>query len=401
MKNNQNTMKMKKFLSMFAFALMSVMVFTACDDDDNNEPTPQPVDVSEGVFIVNSGNAYSQIDGSLTYINTTTSTASQSVFQSANGRSLGGTVNDAVVYGSKLYIVATDENTVEVVDRTTLKSIRQLSTTSLMGAEKGLQPRHLLAYDGKVYVSAYGASTSTATDGSAVGYVAAIDTTTYAATTYAVGSYPEGMAANDGIVYVANSSYGNGVNPSISAINTATGTVTQIKDALITNPVGLSYVAGALYILDSGLYDASWNQSGQGVRKYENGTVTKIADATLMATYYKKVNDGVAAQAYIYMVNAPYTYPSTPVTYSVYDITAGTTSTFIDGSDIFSPGAIGVDPVTGKVYITSYVKSEYGSADYNANGYVVEYSAAGTKTARYDTGVGPSAVAFNTAVVYE
>lgn len=394
-------MKMRKFLSMFAFALASVMVFTACDDDDNNEPTPQPVEVSEGVFIINTGNAYNSIDGSLTYINTTTGAVTQSAFMAKNGRSLGGTVNDAVVYGSKLYIVSTDENTVEVVDRNTLQSVRQLSTTTLMGTDKGLQPRHLLAYDGKVFVSAYGASANGATDGTAVGYVAAIDTTTYAATTYAVGSYPEGMAANDGIVYVANSSYGNGTNPSISQINISTGTVTEIKDNLITNPVGLSYVAGALYILDSGLYDASWNQTGNGVRVYKNGTVTKIADATMMATYYKKVSDGIAAQAYIYMVNAPYSYPTTTPTYSVYDISAGTTTTFVDGTDIASPCGMGVDPVTGKVYLTSYVMGEYGYADYNANGYVCEYTADGTFVKKYTTGVGPAAVAFNTGVVYE
>lgn len=386
---------------MFALALAGVMTFTACDDDDNGNTEPTPVDVSEGVFIINTGNAYNNIDGSLTYINTSTGAATQSAFKAKNGRSLGGTANDAVVYGSKLYIVATDENTVEVVDRSTLQSIRQLSTTALMGAEKGLQPRHLLAHDGKVYVSAYGASANSATDGSAVGYVAAIDTATYAATTYAVGSYPEGMAANGGTVYVANSSWGNGVNPSISAINTSTGAVTEIKDALITNPVSLAYVNGALYILDSGLYDASWNQTGQGVRKYENGTVTKIADATMMAVGGVGVTRTSAVEPYIYMVNAPYTYPSTPVTYSVYSVGSGQTSTFTDGSDIASPCGMGVDPVTGNVYITSYVMGEYGYADYNANGYVVEYDAWGTKLNRYETGVGPSAVAFNTAVMYE
>lgn len=392
---------MKKILSMFAIAVIGVSLFTACNDDENSEPLPNEVEVSEGVFVVNAGNAWSNIDGSLTYINTGTGGVTQNAFMAVNGRSLGGTPNDAVVYGSKLYIVSTDENTVEVVDRVTLKSIKQLSTTTLMGADKGLQPRHLLANNGKIYVSTYGASASTATDGSAVGYVAAIDTATYAATTYAVGSYPEGMAANGSIVYVANSSYGNGKNPSLSRIDTEYGTVGEITDELITNPVSLAYVNGALYILDFGTYDASYNQSGQGVRKYQNGIVTKIADATMMATYYKKVSDGTAAQAYIYMVNAPYTYPSKPVTYSVYNLATETTSTFIDGSDIASPCAIGVDPVTGSVYITSYVMGESGYADSNANGYVVEYSATGTKLNRYDTGVGPSAITFNTAVKYE
>lgn len=389
---------MKKLLSMMAYAAMGVMLFTACDDDNDTPYVPTPVTVAEGVFVLNAGNAYSNIDGSLTYINSTTGEVTQNAFAAVNGRSLGGTPNDIVVYGSKLYIVCTDENTVEVADVNTLKSVKQIKTTELMGAEKGLQPRHLLAAEGKVYVSAYG---TTAQDGSTTGFVAAIDTASYAATTYAVGAYPEGMTYCDGKVYVANSSYGYGIAPSISTIDVASGTVATITDELITNPVSLCTMGSTVYILDSGLYDANWNQSGQGVRKLQGGHVTKIADATMMAGYYSKLNDGVAAEAYIYTVNSPYTIPATTVTYGVYNATAGSEGTFCDGSAIESPCAIAADPVTGHVYITSYVMGQYGYANYSAAGYVCEYSADGTFVKRYEAGVGPSAMAFKTSVRYE
>lgn len=394
---------MKKFLSLFAIAAMSLTFFTACDDDDDKPYTPTAVDVSEGVFVICSGNKSNAIDGSLTYINTTTGAATQSAFMAANGRSLGLTANDALVYGSKLYIAVTNENTLEVVDRTTLKSIKQIKTTELMGAEKGLNPRHLVAYNGKVYLSTYGTEPSYPYDGSVKGYVAAIDTTSYTATTYQVGAYPEGMAVSDGTLYVACSSYGTGTAPSISGLNLSTGSVTEFTDALITNPIQIEALNGALYILDSGLYDASWNQSGQGVRKLENGVVTKIADATMMAVSNKSITRDVANTPMIYMINNPYTYPSTPVTYSVYNISTGETSTFIDGSDVYSPNGISVDPVTGKVYILSYNENpdRPGYAGYSLPGYVNEYSASGTFLKKYDTGVGPTAITFNTAVKYE
>lgn len=392
---------MKKLLSMFAIAMAGVSLFTACDDDDDTY-TPTAVNVSEGVFVVCSGNMSNSIDGSLTYINTTSGTATQSAFKNANGRSLGLTANDALVYGSKLYIVVTNENTVEVVDRTTLKSVQQIKTTELMGAEKGLNPRHLVAYNGKIYLSTYGTEPGYPADGSIKGYVAAIDTTNYAATTYQVGAYPEGMAVSDGKLYVACSSYGTGTAPSIAAVDLTTGTVTDFTDPLITNPIQIEAVYGALYILDSGLYDANWNQSGQGVRKLENGTVTKIADATMMAVSQKTIARTSVVYPVIYMVNNPYTYPSTPVTYSVYSIGSGETATFIDGSDIFSPNAINVDPVTGNVYILSYNKNpDTGYAGYSLPGYVNEYSSFGTFIKKYDTGVGPTAITFNTGVKYE
>lgn len=74
-----------------------------------------------------------------------------------------------------------------------------------MGTDKGKQPRRLAAGGAYVYLSTFD------------GYVAAIDTTEYtAAKIYQVGSYPEGMACDNGNLYVANSDYGQGINPSIS-----------------------------------------------------------------------------------------------------------------------------------------------------------------------------------------
>ena len=382
---------MKKILSLFAIALMGVSLFTACSDDDNN-PTDSSVqtDFSNGIFIVNSGNQSKNIDGTLTFIDNNTGNTLQKCFQTVNGRSLGLTVEDAVTYGDKMYIVVTQENTVEVVDSKTLKSIKQLKTTDLMGAEKGSKPRNIVAYKGKVYVSTYATATTSQEDGSVKGCVAAIDTTDFSTTTYEVGAYPEGMAVNNGKLYVANSSYGNGKAPSISEIDLASGTVNEIKDPLITNPVSITAVNGVLYILDSGLYDASWNQSGQGVRTYSNGKFAKLADATAMA-----VN---ADATKIYLINNPYTNPATAITYSVYDTKTGKTSRFIDGSNVYSPTGISVDPKTGHIYIISYNEDpDTKKAAYSLPGYVNEYDSNGSFIKKYDTGVGPNAIKFTSA----
>lgn len=388
---------MKKFLSFFAIAAMSMTLFTACDDDDDN-PTLQPVNVSEGVIFVCSGNQSKSIDGSITYVNTSTGETTLSAFKTVNGRALGLTANDALVYGSKMYIVVTKENTVEVVDRATLKSIKQIKTTELLGEEKGLQPRHLTAYNGKIYLSTYGTSVGWGEDGYGTieGYVAAIDTTSYSATTtYKVGAYPECMTVSGNKLYVANSSYGTGLAPSISEIDLSTGNVESITNSLIQNPVGIATGSdGAVYIQDSGSYDASSNQVGAAIIKYANGTFSKACDATAMAMN----GDGTS----IYVINAPFSYtnPASPA-YNVYNVSTGSVSTFTDGADVASPTAIGVDPVNGKVYILSYALGETGYADYYTNGYAVEYSSTGSKLNRYTTGTGPTAVAFNTSVKYE
>lgn len=360
------------------FLTLCVSLFTSCDDDDDY--VPQPVNISNGAYIFNEGNYYSQIPGSVTYIDYSTYSVSQNVFNSANGRVLGNTPNDAVMYGSKIYVAATDDHIVEVIDKSTMKSLYTLHTDQVMGTDKGTQPRCLVANEGKVYVSTY------------CGYVAAIDTTSYNITnTYQVGSYPEGMAVLNGTLYVANSDWGNGKNPSISQINLSTGAVTTLTNELITNPVSFAVVNGELYFLDSGLYDASYNQTGAGVRKISGSTVTKVIDATLMAAYGSK----------IYTCNAPYSYPAVTPTYSVYDTSTGST-TSLNITDIYSACSMAVDPVTGNLFITSYTEDpDTGYAGYSIDGYVNIYSNDGTFIRKCTTGVGPGTIVFNTGVKYE
>lgn len=372
---------MRKFLSMFAIVALCGLAFVSCSDDDDMTPPPTPVTVTDGVFVVNAG-TIGNIPGSLTYIGSDGSVTQKAFANANNGMSLGDTPNDAVVNGSKLYIVVNGDNIIWVLDKNTLKIDRQLSTTELMGEDKGKQPRHLLASGQYVFVSTYD------------GYVAAIDTTTYEATVYQAGSYPEGMAISNGSLYVANSDYSLGQKPSISVINLNSGTTTDIKDELITNPQSFAVMSDAIYFLDYGSYDASYNQTGAGIRKVVNGEITKVADATLMAA---NTNNGK-----IYIINAPYSYPATPVTYSVYDTTTGKTTQFITGDNIDSPAAIAVDPVNGDVYITSYVVDpDTGYAGYSIDGYVNRYTADGTFVSRNDVGVGPITITFNYNTVYE
>ena len=372
---------MKKLLSIAAMAAISVSVFTACSDDGTPGPDPSPVNAGEGVFVVNAG-TMGNIPGSLTFIGNDGGTL-QDAFAKANNMALGYTPNDAIVYGSKLYIVVNGDNRVWVVDRRKLNVLKQISTTALMGSDKGNLPRRIVAAGGNVYISTFD------------GYIAAIDTTDYTMTAcYAAGSYPEGMAVANGKLYVANSNLGQNKNPSISEIDLATGNVTDHKDALITNPVSIATVGGAMYVLDSGWYDDNWAQHDAGIRKIENGTIEKLADATFMAAD--------ALGGLVYYVNSAYGAEGATVTYSVYDTRTGGTRQFITGDGVDSPAAIAVDPVNGDVYISSYrINPDTGYADYTADGYVNRYRADGTFVARYDAGVGPTALAFNYHMTYE
>ena len=153
----------KSFLAMVALLVSAPLFFTSCNDD--NGPSFHYEVVSDGAFIVNSGNMYSSIDGSLTGINYASNVAMQKVFAANNGgQSLGSTPNDGLVYGDKMYVVVDGSNTVEVINKKSMQRIKQIKTTELLGAAEGKSPRHIIAGNGHIFFTTYG------------GYVAAVDT---------------------------------------------------------------------------------------------------------------------------------------------------------------------------------------------------------------------------------
>lgn len=386
---------MEKNLYLLAALATGAIFFAACDSNDDPAP-PTPVEVSNGAFVVNSGNFSGNVDGSLTYFDYSSNTATNGAFANANGRSLGRTANDALAYGSKLYIVVDGENTIEVVDKTTLRSIKQIKTTELLSETKGKSPRHIAASDGKVYVTTYGESmvdyeTYTAKGN---GYVAAIDTANFGlARTYTVGAYPEGIAIHGGYAYVANSyySYGSNGDAYISQVDLSSGSEAKIQGEDVLNPVAVSVVNNDIYFLDYGQYDASWNQKDAGVRKIAaGGTVTRVIDATSM----------YADDAHIFVINAP--YGSGETTYSVYNAKSSTPATLTLSEQPFSPACIGADPVTGHIFIASISKDpETGRANYRIPGYVNEYDADGNLVQSFACGASPQAIVFNTGIAYK
>ena len=379
---------MKKYLFSFAVLAMGMSLLTACSNDDDDAPQKHLVDVSNGMFLVGSGNKSAGIDGNVSYIDYAKGVSTANAFKAVNGKSVGKTANFITSYGSKLYIVVDGEATIWVCNKQTLKIEKQLSTIELLGEKDGLSPRCAVGYDGKLYFACYGKSL----DGDN-GIVAAIDTVNFAKQqTYTVGSYPNGVALCGGYLFVTNSDYGMCTKPSLSKIDLKSGVVTEIKNEAITNPMEILTVDNAVYFLDYGTYDANWNQTGAGVRKVTlDGQVTKVVDGTAMGSDGKK----------IYTVNAP--YGAGTITYPIYDIATGETTTW-EPKGIFSPALIAADPVTGNVFVVSYQENpdKPGKAGYALASYTNQYDAQGNLVKKYEnTATGPISVVFNTGVKYE
>ena len=382
---------MKKYLLGLAVLLMGTAVMTSCDPAKDYPETYLQV-YSTGAYVVNSGNMYSKIESSLTAIDYASSTATQNVFKAANGRSLGNTANDGIVYGNKIYLAVDQSNTIEVIDKNTKKSIKQIKTTELLGNAEGAEPRHIIADGGKVYFTTYG------------GYVAAVDTTSFALQKkWQVGSYPEGLVIGKGNLYVANSNYGAG-GGNISCINLSNDNVETKNIEGVNNPTSIYNAAGLLYVLDNPVYGPAPDYAATGENSlrtvsFAEGKSQKVADGN----YAVCVTTGAATTArtsvevvrpHFFVLNTP--YGGTP---SVSVLVAGSTQAqAMTLSEMpVSPCGIFADPLNGHIFVLSYKMGDNGYADYNGNGYVVEYDSAGQKQHEYATGVGSCAMFFDSA----
>ncbi len=378
---------MKKYLLGLAVLLMGTAVMTSCDPAEDYPETYLQV-YSTGAYVVNSGNMYSNIESSLTAIDYASSTATQNVFKAANGRSLGNTANDGIVYGNKIYLAVDQNNTIEVIDKKTKQSIKQIKTTDLLGNAEGAEPRHIIADGGKVYFTTYG------------GYVAAVDTTSFALQKkWPVGSSPEGLVFGNGNIYVANSNYAAG-GGNISCINLSNDNVETKNIEGVNNPTGIYYAAGLLYVLENPVYGPAPDYVPTGENSlrtvnFAEGKSQKVADGN----YAVCVTPGATtrmqvARPYFFVLNAP--YGGTP---SVSVLAAGSTQpqAMTLPEMPVSPCGIFADPLNGHIFVLSYRLGDNGYADYNGNGYVVEYDSAGQKQHEYETGVGSCAMFFDSA----
>ena len=367
---------MKSKIFTLALLSMAVLSLTSCDKENAEEKQEHEMfNYTAGAYVLNDGNLAGGIAGSLDYIVPTgegSYAIKNGVFGAVNKRTLGGTPNDVIVYGSKMYICSTDENRVEVVDKNTVKAL----------APSGIsitQPRRFACGGGAVYVTSFD------------GTVSKIDTLSYkvVAKTEKIGEQLEGIAYVDGSLYVCNSCKNLGnwkyeYYTDLVQVDAAAMKKTSVVK-VNTNPTQVLTDGSSLYVLSQGNY----GDVKAAVEKVDVKTkaVTHLTSAANMALYAEKL--------YLYSIDYANNYAVKAFTY---DLKTGTTADLPLASYIEYPASINVDPNSGMIYFGSYQKGQYG-ADYAKPGYMMVFKADGTVVGKYGTGVGPTHMAFNTATM--
>lgn len=356
-----------KQLKLLAIGLMAALAFTACSDDDGPTFTTDPVEQMSGAYVINQGNYYGGVDGTMDRLALTAdSTYTQGVFSAANGQSLGSSPQGAVVYGSRIYVPMYAENLVWVMDKTTARIVASIQTN---------EPEAICAAEGYVFVS------------NNDGYVSRIDTLTHAIDSHeAVGPNPAQMCTTGGKVYVSISdgyNYGNGYADGcrVAEIDALTGK--KVKDIAVgVNPGPIAADAdGRVFVVCRGNYadiaSAVWSIQPGATEGSE------LAPASLIAV------NGTT----LYVVNSVTDWGTnqTVVDFKTYDTTTGNlrADDFLAGQPKTpAPQAININPQNGDIYVCS----DRSSAEYDKPGLLYIYKADGTHLKTYATGIHPMGV---------
>lgn len=171
------------------YFFIALLFLTSCKKE-TTEDTPLSNNLKNGILVLNEG-LFQHNNSSLSWVDLSTNEVTNDVFLDKNSRPLGDTGNDMIVYGGKIYIAVTGSSTVEVLEKKTLKSVKQIQFNY---NNQSQEPRKLAFHEGNVFVSSFD------------GYVSVIDTASLNINKrIKVGRNPEGICVSNQSLYVANS----------------------------------------------------------------------------------------------------------------------------------------------------------------------------------------------------
>ena len=349
---------MKKFVFSLLAILAVLPLLVSCSDfkvEDNDDDTPQGP-ASYGLYVLNSGLMDSN-NSELTYFNMLTSAVSTNVFSKANGKGLGDSANDIIVYGSKMYVAVTGSAMVFVTDLDG-KIVKEIS---LSGESSKLAPRQLMADGGKVYVSYR------------EGYVGAIDTTSFEVRKAQVGPYPEGMACAGNKLYVA-------ITDANNYPNLANRVQVLDKSSLeLVKEIEVGYNPQTFHkISDDIMYLVCWGDYAANPAMLQK--INTNTDEVTTIEGVVPTSMAVADEGIIYILSTGYDENwNQQIKYYQYNIDKERIEKeFVSSSDVPDGYCIAWDPVSKYIFI--------GSSDYISNGDVYILSQEGRILYKFDTG---------------
>jgi YVTN family beta-propeller protein len=346
-----------RFTNLFLF----ILLLSSCKKE---QPQPNTPDVlSNGILVLNEG-LFQQNNSSISWIDLTTDAVTSDLFLNTNGRLLGDTGNDMKVYGGKIYVVVNNSNTLEILNKRSGKSIKQIS---MMNGGNGKQPRSIAFYGGKAYITCYD------------GFVDVLDTASLSIVQrIQVGSNPEGLAVSGNKLFVSNS---GGLNyPSVDSTLSVIDLTTHQEITRVTvgkNPGGVKAdAAGDVYVIARGNYGSIPSR----MVKVDPSTLA-TQTFTFDASSLERMGDHFLITYFNYSNNTSQVKLFNTITETL------ESDNFLSTTGITTLYGVRYDPVRNKIYCLD-------AMSYTNTGYVRQYSSTGMLEKNFHVGLNPSKLIF-------
>lgn len=339
-------------------ALASSILFVSCSNDDDNEKNEPEVPLGNydnGVLIVNEGNGAA---GTISFLSDDFMTVGQDIFGDVNpGQGVGGYVQSIFFDENRAFVVSNGSNKITVVNRYTFEVIGKIETGFNV-------PRYGVVENGKAYVTNLGSFSDLTDD-----FISVINLSTLSIeSTIAVNGIAEKILSENGKLYVANGSYGEG--SSITVINAATKTIESTIDVGIS-PNSMDKEDGFLYVLCGNYTD---NSKLVKINLATNSKVSEIIMTDLISAQNLNINENKI----YFTVNS-----------SVYK--ENLSSTTISSTPLFTSTATtlyGFGVQNGKIFVGD-------AKDFASDGEVFIYTSTGTLEKQINVGLNPNGFYFN------
>jgi hypothetical protein len=356
MKKYFNVLKQSFYLLLFA------LVFTACEKDD---PIPSSVNLGDlGQDMIAYGSKlYVSVNGS----------SRITIFDLNKPAESGPGVfilNQGTWGENNAYLSYYNFQTGKLqFDITTTR--QPLKSIDLLNGKEPREPRYLASYNGKVYVTTYD------------GNVIRIDTTSLTQDGITpVGSNPEGIAATNGKLYIANSGGTNYPNfdNTLSIVDIATFKEEKVLTVGLNPFIVRTDNYGNVYLT----YKGNYGDSPGGFQKIDTKT-NVITDIAIPANQEFTIAGDLL---YFYGVtyNPDYSTNNTIGIYNVKTEQSVTNQFITDNTKFSTPYGIGVNPKNSDVYIAD--------TDYSNPGIVYVFGSDGKKKNTINAGINPCKFVF-------
>lgn len=340
---------MKKILSLLcACALMGL---TSCSDEEHDGPTPTPTTPS-GFYVINQGNIYSGISGSLSFGDGQAFTS-----EITTNMLLGDTPQNGVILGKNLYIPCYGSSDLAVIDTESHSVVQRIRLN---------QPQHICTDGHYLYV--------TESDG----HLARLSPLSSQIDRVHVGDNPYACVYSHGKVYINcgpwTADWSEPIGTSVKVVNTQSFTC-EPEITVGLNPYDQMAVDanGYIYTVCCGNYNDIMSE------------VWQISpDGTARAVCY---GDIITTRS-----NLIYVYDSSTGTLQLY--TSNATKpikqiTLAKENFLLNPISMNIEPSTGNLFITSDLES------YDLPGALYVFDPYGNALLQaYSTGVHPYRVVF-------